>query len=619
MVKITITSITDPSRKVEIIRMFRIVTGCDLAQAKAYFETVFDHGQCVLPAEYPEELAEQYKGDFSSLGVEVTLEQIETGILILQRNNSSWKDFDNADQTEEQGATSYTLFGKEIRFDVAAERYFDMLLMLWDAQRRASSKCVEWYDSQHNLDSLLTNGYQTVQKLIYQYAVTPLYEVLRKCDIYDITSEKFAATCCSVHYSKQVFNGLLQQQTEIEKNRAEEVEYRAERKAGRGRVVGGGFGMSGALKGMAEAAAMNAVTGIAHSAVNAIGNAGSAIGSASSKAAIYKDTQTRKKILDALVNDLTQTFLSCISLINDRKGTVIHFSFDAEKSKALFENAKTIPQKQEELLTQSLVCCPWYSALHKYIFVNYPSERPTISALAARFDLQMSDVFEDMLAKEYTDIARNNEEAARAARQVILSLMQEYKIPDSPTLNQLELDCLDRLCQGIETADENTCERILAEIQDYDAKEENKTSARKKVRHRIEEIWASEDGEIFDNLLLKTDVSSVKAIDEAIAYVKSKGRTASAKKYAAAFETFKDAKAVSAAQKYHRGKMKAMFFTAIALVILTLVFIFVFFPVAVPMGIVGVFLLVRHNKAKKAFKTLTIGGTVIHPIFEDGT
>lgn len=356
---------------------------------------------------------------------------------------------------------------------------------------------------------------------------------------------------------------------------------------------------------MAEAAAMNAVTGIAHSAVNAVGNAGSAIGAASSKAAIYKDPQTRKIILDALTNDITQTFLSCISLINERKGTIIHFSFDAEKSKALFENAKAVPQKREELLMQSLICCPWYSDLLKCIFATYPSERPTVSSLAARFNIQMLDVFEDMLAKEYTDLACNNEGAARKARQVILSLMQQYNISDSPTLNQLEQDCVDRLCQGFETEDEKTCEHILAAIQGYDAKDENKTSAREKVQHRIEEIWSSEDGENFDNLLLKTDVSSIKAIDEALAYIKSKGRTSSAERYTAAFEAFKNAKAVSAAQKYHSGKMKKLLYIAIALIILY------------PLAIFGIILIVKYVKAKKAFNTMTIDGTVIHPIFKD--
>lgn len=45
------------------------------------------------------------------------------------------------------------------------------------------------------------------------------------------------------------------------------------RKATRNRIVGGGFGIDGAIKGMVIAGMANSVTGLAHSAANAIGNA----------------------------------------------------------------------------------------------------------------------------------------------------------------------------------------------------------------------------------------------------------------------------------------------------------------------------------------------------------
>jgi len=53
---------------------------------------------------------------------------------------------------------------------------------------------------------------------------------------------------------------------------AEAEQYRAMRKATRGKLVGGGFGVKGAAKGIALAGAFNAVSGLAHSGVNAIGN-----------------------------------------------------------------------------------------------------------------------------------------------------------------------------------------------------------------------------------------------------------------------------------------------------------------------------------------------------------
>lgn len=48
--------------------------------------------------------------------------------------------------------------------------------------------------------------------------------------------------------------------------------YRKIRKATRGRLVGGGFGLDGAIKGIATAGAINMMTGAAHSAFNFVGN-----------------------------------------------------------------------------------------------------------------------------------------------------------------------------------------------------------------------------------------------------------------------------------------------------------------------------------------------------------
>ena len=184
MVKIKITNISNPAKKIEVIKMIRTVTGCNLAQAKEYFETVFDRGQCVVfPADYPNQLGEKYKVDFSALGVDVKLEYVDGNTYIHQQDNISWGNYFIAKQAEERAESSYTLFGKRISFNAAAERYFDMLLMLWEAQRQATESCAEWYDFQHNLDTLLSNGCTTAKNLIYRNAISPLYEVLKVYEI----------------------------------------------------------------------------------------------------------------------------------------------------------------------------------------------------------------------------------------------------------------------------------------------------------------------------------------------------------------------------------------------------------------------------------------------------
>lgn len=75
----------------------------------------------------------------------------------------------------------------------------------------------------------------------------------------------------------------------IEIQRNQEKAYRDYRKASRDRFVGGGFGVEGAIKGMAMASAANAATGALHSVVNIFGNIGSSIKQSIAMNDLYHD------------------------------------------------------------------------------------------------------------------------------------------------------------------------------------------------------------------------------------------------------------------------------------------------------------------------------------------
>ena len=61
----------------------------------------------------------------------------------------------------------------------------------------------------------------------------------------------------------------------------------------------------------------------------------------------------------------------------------------------------------------------------------------------------------------------------------------------------------------------------IAEIKAHKASDALKAPFLQKVQRRIESIWSAEDGEIFDNLYMKTDITSPGAVAEAISYVHS--------------------------------------------------------------------------------------------------
>lgn len=70
-----------------------------------------------------------------------------------------------------------------------------------------------------------------------------------------------------------VYNSALQIYQSIDDEAQTMREYRELRKDSRGQIVGGGFGLAGAIKGMVTAGAINLATGTLHSLVNSMGNA----------------------------------------------------------------------------------------------------------------------------------------------------------------------------------------------------------------------------------------------------------------------------------------------------------------------------------------------------------
>lgn len=73
------------------------------------------------------------------------------------------------------------------------------------------------------------------------------------------------------------FEDLIDQYAEINLTQQQMSEYRKTRCANRSRLVGGGFGVAGAAKGIATAGAANMAYGVVHSVVNMFGNFGSGL------------------------------------------------------------------------------------------------------------------------------------------------------------------------------------------------------------------------------------------------------------------------------------------------------------------------------------------------------
>lgn len=115
----------------------------------------------------------------------------------------------------------------------------------------------------------------------------------------------------------------------------DEHEYREQRKENRGRFVGGGFGLGGAISGSLKAGALNMATGLGHSVFNSIGNAMSNYEASKKLKELYELPQCRDILLNA-VNILVNNIW--LIMINDVYQLSIAADQEMKKSEAIFNN-----------------------------------------------------------------------------------------------------------------------------------------------------------------------------------------------------------------------------------------------------------------------------------------
>lgn len=371
---------------------------------------------------------------------------------------------------------SYLLFGENISFSDAAERFYNMYYRTVLASADAEAEFLEWYKKQGNISAVLSGYREQAADLVLKYAVVPLYDELVDLGIYDVTKIGYAEECLVAEEFTEAFETVADKYNEIVTEQEEKINYRAERKAGRARVVGGGFGVSGAVKGMATAGVMNAASGLGHSLVNAIGNAASSMAASSAKKALYQNQNTAKCLATAIKEDVISSYSAHVDLVNRKKGNYYHNAFDVEKSVALFESATKVKEKRQALLREAFVLCPWYSELIVYIFIHYPEEAENVWKIGKRFHVDLREPLETLFGLLYSNLEDKSPQGTRRLRHDIRAIMEKLDVSSSSTLDQIERDGISEILRKYEKADEGQRKEMFTRLGEFDASQQNKAA-----------------------------------------------------------------------------------------------------------------------------------------------
>ena len=193
------------------------------------------------------------------------------------------------------------------------------------------------YDKAGSIENFMEN-FSDVSGNISGNAIKDALDICVNDGYYDIDENFFLEDGRQEFIFNPMFNeleDLFGAYKNIIQQNEDEHEYREQRKENRGRFVGGGFGLGGAISGSLKAGALNMVTGLGHSVFNSIGNAMSNYEASKKLKELYELPQCRDILLNA-VNILVNNIW--LIMINDVYQLSIAADQEMKKSEAIFNN-----------------------------------------------------------------------------------------------------------------------------------------------------------------------------------------------------------------------------------------------------------------------------------------
>lgn len=388
--------------------------------------------------------------------------------------------------------SNFTIFNETISFPDSADRYYMVRRDCRKAMQEAETDFANFYRSAGNIRTVLERYADEVETILRRRALDVLHKKLPEIGIYDVTAKAFEKACWNVDEASDAFDEIVDLFNEIEEELAIEKAYREDRKDSRGQWVGGGFGLGGAIKGAMTAGALNAASGLGHSLVNAMGNASSERAAANAKERLYNSDETYKKLCLGVKFSVWDIYTEYMKLVNTyfEDADDLYFtndSFDEERAEALFDNAKAISEKREELLVKTLGQCPYYAEALAYIFERYPDERKRVSLIADYYCVDLSKSREVAIRELYKKAEGDDEVSLLAVRTDILAAMETYGIKSSKTLDALDERYMQLVFERhYETALPGERDRAVALLRDFDTQKRKKEAFIKK--HLIWEL-----------------------------------------------------------------------------------------------------------------------------------
>lgn len=206
--------------------------------------------------------------------------------------------------------------------------------------------------------------------------------------IYNINAEKILHAkdfrMSALEMWAQVFSQVDEIYMQIENKAIAEKEARELSKETRGRLVGGGFGLTGAATGILKAEAVNMATGAIFSVLSMIGDARTDAAADKSKAVLYQAGDTLQTLLlgfSVAVNIIKQEVLYVLNIKPFKDDNVQQASIILEN----IEKGNIPDNKVKEAIMEALLSNPFNVDAYSAYFMRYGDETHDLDKMARFF------------------------------------------------------------------------------------------------------------------------------------------------------------------------------------------------------------------------------------------
>ena len=307
------------------------------------------------------------------------------------------------------------ILGRKCRYKDSDRTYAVIEKTYSNLIEEAKKNFTNKFDNQYkSLSSLIDNAEDDFNKEIYK-GIMILKEYIVSVSGQDVDfQELYEALSQECYEFSKIIYDAHQYYYEVMGQLDDSKSYRDQRKKYRGRWEGGGFGVSGAIKGAVTASAMNATSGAFHSLVNGIGNIANNYQANKAIDEYYNNPELKENLLTAIEEDILTLkgfVVQYFEMITEVKfNTELYTIEKLNRSIDIYNellNDYNCKEKLEENIVEMLTSYPLDSDYYYIALKSYGDEIQGINDFAKFFSISLDSVREAIKKEKEYDEALN--------------------------------------------------------------------------------------------------------------------------------------------------------------------------------------------------------------------